>query len=304
MGGAQSTYTFKLATARAAEDADILRGAGYEIVGAPHALWQARGAGCTATFYRSGKLVIQGRDALEAVVLLDLEIPEPADPGADVAKALALHPDPPPDAWIGTDETGKGDYFGPLIVAAACIERDQIPFLAELGVTDSKRLGDKKILDIATELKKFVPHKLVVLGPETYNRLYGDIGNLNRLLAWAHARAITDLYDTCPVSYVLTDKFADERLLARRVAGLKDRLRLDQRVRAESDPAVAVASILARAELVWQIRRLSKQAGFTLPKGAGAPVLAAGKRLLAEAGREALPKFAKVHFSTTKQIGG
>lgn len=256
------------------------------------------------TFYRSGKLVLQGPQAPTVAAVLDLELPEQAAPGAAFEAALDLHPDPKPALWIGSDEVGKGDYFGPLIVVAARLRREHVALLAELGAADSKTLTDKRIPGLAKELRHVVDFETVVLGPETYNRMYGETPNLNRLLAWAHATAIRSLLERAPADYVLTDQFANPVLIERRLKDLPDEIRLDQRTKAEADPAVAAASILARAEFLRRMKRLSEQAGMTLPKGAGSPVLAAGKRLVAARGPEALRSFAKIHFKTTEQVLG
>jgi len=286
----------------------VLAACGFEFAEAPHAFWRGRGEGCTVTFYRKGKVVLQGPTAPMVAALLGLDVPETGDgaedgaPAAPFAAALALHPEPPPEAWIGTDETGKGDWFGPLVVAAVRLERRHVALVAELGAADSKTLSDRRVLEITPELKRAVTFKLVIVGPEAYNRLYARIGNLNRLLAWGHARAIEDVLRLAPATYALTDQFGDRSLVERSLMEGGRRLVLDQRPRAEADPAVAVASVLARNEFLWQMKGLSREAGFELPKGAGPKVVAAGRRLVAERGRDALARFAKLHFATTEQV--
>ena len=271
---------------------------------APYAFWRAKGSGCVVTFYGKGKIVLQGAAAVATAAYLDLDLPDAEPEGEPFAAALEKHPDPKPKAWIGTDETGKGDYFGPLVVVAVRVERERVPLLAELGVADSKTLSDKRILAIAKDLKQAVAFRTVVTGPEAYNRLYEKIGNVNRLLGWAHARAIEDILQIAPADYVLTDQFGNRRLVESRLMEQGQKIRLDQRPKAEEDPAVAAASILARNEFVWRMRALSREVGFELPKGAGPPVLAAGKRLVAEHGATALRRFAKLHFKTTKTVTG
>jgi ribonuclease HIII len=311
---AQITLSLTAPPEAADEQRASLAACGFEFAEAPHAFWRARGEGCTVTFYRKGKVVLQGPTAPMVAALLGLEVPERegdaddadgAAGGEPFAAALALHPQPPPAAWIGSDETGKGDWFGPLIVAAARLERRHVRLVAELGAADSKTLSDRRVLEIAPDLKKVVTFKLVIIGPEAYNRLYPRLGNLNRVLAWGHARAIEDVLRLAPATYALTDQFGDRSLVERAlraVSGEEQRVLLDQRPRAEADPAVAVASILARNELLWQLKTLSREAGFALPKGAGPPVLAAGRRLVSEKGRDALARFAKLHFATTDQV--
>lgn len=308
----QQTFTLAVGAEHEPKLRAVLEQADFELTEAPHAFWRGRGPGCVATFYRSGKLVLQGQNAASLAAVLQLAEPGVPDAPASanpertrsiaVAAALAKHPDPKPPAWIGSDEVGKGDYFGPLVVVAARVEREQVPLLTELGAADSKHLGDARMRQIAPALEAVVTHQVVAVGPESYNRLHAKLKNLNHLLAWGHARAIEDVLQQAPADYALVDRFADERLLQRKMLEQGRRIRLDQRPRAEEDPAVAVASILARVEFLRRLDALSRQAGMTLPKGAGPPVLAAGRKLVARLGADALPRFAKIHFKTTQRI--
>ena len=249
--------------------------------------------------------MIQGAAAKEwAAAILGVDaIEEPTHPFDD---ALARHPKPPPAVWAGIDETGKGDYFGPLVVVAAAVSRDRVPLLRELGVGDSKRIADGRILDLAKQLKTCCRFRKLVIGPEKYNQLYPRIGNLNRLLAWGHARALEDLLEIVPeCTWALSDKFARaSSVLERQLLTRAREIRVDQWPKAESDPAVAVASILARAEFLWRMRALEQRTGYNLPKGAGGPTLAAARKLVANgADRADLAKVAKLHFRTTEQLG-
>ncbi|MDY0001597.1 MAG: ribonuclease HIII [Polyangia bacterium] len=300
----QPSQTFSLDPLNEPKLRAVLIEAGFALEDAPHAFWRGRGPGCIATMYRSGKLVLQGVNAPTLAAVLGLAAAEPPEPepARSAAIALAKHPEPKPDAWIGSDEVGKGDYFGPLVVVAARVERDQVPLLMELGVADSKTLGDSRMTSIAKDLRRLVPHRSVVVSPEAYNRLHSQLGNLNFLLAWAHSRALEDLLAEAPATYALVDRFADERVLRRRLGEAARRIQVEQRPKAEEDPAVAAASILARTEFLRRMEALSREAGFTLPRGAGPPVIAAGRRLLAEKGMEALGRFAKVHFRTTEDL--
>jgi ribonuclease HIII len=205
---------------------------------------------------------------------------------------------------IGTDESGKGDYFGPLVVAGVYV-RDGADerLLRELGVRDSKRLSDRRTAFLAGEVERKLPHSRVAIGPARYNELYGSLGNLNRILAWAHARAIENLAGEWPdAGRAVTDKFGDDAYVARALMKRGRELELIQKVRAEEDVAVAAASILARAEFLARLERLSKKAGLPLPKGASASVEEAARRLVREKGRDALKEFAKVHFKTTSRL--
>ncbi len=310
---AQQTVTLPVDPQYQQRIRDILTAADFDFFETPHAFYRAKGPGCTAVFYRSGKLVLQGPNAQTLATVLGLEEPAipdlPDKPGGASRSgagrfdaALECHPDPKPDPWIGQDEVGKGDYFGPLVVVSVCVARDRVELLEELGVTDSKLLKDPQMRAMANDLRAVVSHQAVVLNPEAYNRLYDKIGNLNRLLAWAHARALEDLLAEAPADYALVDKFADERVLRRSLMAAGRSIHLEQRTKAESDPAVATASILARDVFLGSMDALSRAAGMTIPRGAGAPVLVAGRKLVAKHGPDALGRFAKVHFKTSQQI--
>lgn len=211
------------------------------------------------------------------------------------------------DSWpmdtghIGVDESGKGDYFGPLVIAACYVGPEH---LAELeGVKDSKKLTDKTSIQLAIQIKKTCPHAVVAIGPTKYNELYAKNKNLNRLLSWGHAQAIENVYKESPCQLVISDRFGDPSyirwLLDQKGVGIK----LESIVRGESDIAVAAASILARAEFLHRLKKLSEQFEIELPKGA-TNVIDTGKRFVSKHGREALGNVAKLHFKTTDQVLG
>jgi len=309
---AQQTVTLPVDSQHQQRIRDILSAAEFDFFDAPHAFYRAKGPGCSAVFYRSGKLVLQGPNAQTLATVLGLQepaVPEVPDSPSGSGRgrfdaAMACHPDPKPDPWIGQDEVGKGDYFGPLVVVSVCVARDRVPLLEELGVSDSKLLKDPQMRAMAPDLRAVVSHQAVVLNPEAYNRLYAKIANLNRLLAWAHARALEDLLAEAPAQFALVDKFANEHVLRRSLMEAGRGITLEQRTKAESDPAVATASILARDIFLGRMDALSRAAGMTIPRGAGSPVLAAGRKLVAKHGPDALGRFAKLHFKTSAQILG
>lgn len=210
-----------------------------------------------------------------------------------------------PEAWIGVDESGKGDYFGPLVIAAVCVDTETASMLRGSGIRDSKTLSDRKIAEMAPEIEGLCRTGVVAIGPAKYNELYAKFKNLNKLLGWGHARAIENLLEAgCPASMALSDQFGDERFIKDALLRKGRLIRLEQRHRAEEDVAVAAASILARAEFVRRLEKLSAEAGLTLPKGASNLVDAAARRLVKDRGAAALPAFAKVHFKTTAKILG
>jgi len=281
-------------------------GAGpFEHRSVPHALLSVKGDGVVATLYRSGKFVIQGADPELFAARYLGHVPEPdaspdaSGPGSS-GRAQAETP------LVGSDEAGKGDYFGPLVVAAVRIEPKEARALADSRVADSKTLGDQTVLRIGAALRSRYAHSVVRLDPPDYNRLYAELSRarpprrLNDLLADQHARAIADLAQ--PGDRVIVDQFANERLLQERLGALD--VRLEQRPRAEEIPVVAAASILAREAFLLGLGELSDDCGVDLHKGAGAPVDRVGVEVVGLHGEAGLERFAKLHFKNTEKIRG
>ena len=205
---------------------------------------------------------------------------------------------------IGIDESGKGDYFGPLVIAAVFVTPALEQDLALMQVRDSKKSSDGRILELAPDIRLLCPHSLVAIGPQRYNELYAKIKNLNRLLAWGHARALENLLQQVECDLAIADQFGDERLILNALQEKGKQIRLVQRTKAESDLAVAAASILARAEFLQRLDRLSQELNTTLPKGASPAVELAGRMVVKKYGRDRLGTVAKLHFKTTKQVLG
>ncbi len=206
-------------------------------------------------------------------------------------------------AWIGSDESGKGDYFGPLVVAAVALTSTNWRVLEALGVQDSKNLTDARATSLAGEIAGAFPNEVIAIMPQRYNELWREFGNVNRLLAWAHARAIENVAERAPDAVAaVADQFGDESLIRRALFQRGKELRLVQMPRAERDPAVAAASILARAEFLRRLDQLGRGAGVRLPKGASARVDAVARGLAAARGRDGLAGLAKMHFKTTLKL--
>lgn len=204
------------------------------------------------------------------------------------------------EGHIGVDESGKGDYFGPLVVAACYVGPEHVADLE--GVMDSKKLTDLSALRLAALIREVCPHSIVALNPEKYNDAYEKFKNLNHLLAYGHSRAIENVLAIQPSKLAISDQFANP---ARLKARLKERgldIRLHSEVRAESDLAVAAASVLARADFLLRLKELGEEMGIDLPKGAGPPVLTVGRRVFREFGMAGLRKVAKLHFKTTLKV--
>ncbi len=212
---------------------------------------------------------------------------------------------------LGTDESGKGDYLGPLVVAGACLDEPAARTLSGLGVMDCKRLTDRRVTDLAAKVREVCGPKRfaeVEVTPEAYNRLYEEMKregkNLNALLAWAHVRVIENVLKQTSCDRVIADQFGDERLIRSRLrAAFPDRkLTLIQRHRAEDHIAVAAASVLARARFLAWMGEASGRYGMSLPKGASSAVTEAARAFVAKHGSSELRQVAKLHFRTTQEV--
>jgi len=254
-----------------------------------------KGEGVVATLYASGKFVEQGADP-ELFLSRWTDLEATSSPGASAGEAdpVALVSEP----TCGSDEAGKGDYFGPLVVAAVRLVPEEAQELGALGVTDSKRLSDPRALRLAAHLRERVPHAIRRLDPSEYNRIYPEYRGLNPLLAELHADVLRRV--ARPGDRALVDQFAAADVM-QRAAGELD-VRLVQAPRAERNAAVAAASVLARAEFLLALAELSSQWEVELRKGAGAPTDAAGVAFSRRHGVESLGQVAKLHFKNTAKI--
>lgn len=262
----------------------------FEFTTIEHSFWRATKYGNTLTFYKNGNLLIQGKETSQIVNYL-------IDRGFIVLRGeLNLV------KWIGTDESGKGDYFGPLVIAGIMAEdRVKNEFL-KIGVQDSKKLSDSTIAELAEKIKKLFPYSIVIINPIKYNELLNKMRNLNRLLAWGHARVIENLLEKESCEYAISDQFGDERYITGALMKKGKKINLEQRHHAEEDIAVAGASILARDEFIKKLEELSTNYGIILPKGASVEVIKIGKEFVTKFGMDKLKEVAKIHFKTTQKI--
>ncbi len=205
-------------------------------------------------------------------------------------------------SYIGTDESGKGDYFGPLVVAAVLVTSETRDRLLDLDVKDSKRTTDKKAVRIAACIEAEFPCSVIPIGAEKYNELYSKIRNLNKLLAWAHARAIENLLDERDVGLAVTDQFGDPKFVENALMKKGREIKLVQEVRAEKYIGVAAASIVARARFLGYLDRYGSQYDLKFPKGAGANVDQAAAEFCRRYSRDDLGKVAKLHFKNTSKV--
>tara|TARA_B100000925_G_scaffold12440_1_gene8740 strand:- start:225 stop:1148 length:924 start_codon:yes stop_codon:yes gene_type:complete len=298
-----TTYTQEIEEGDVEKLRELLKRGGFEMLAKPYAYYGARKGKLNVTVYEKGpKVLIQGKDTEEFVkFILEPEILGEARLGyEEVHNPEMFQP------HFGIDESGKGDYFGPLVIAGAYTDSESTRALMEAGVMDSKRVSSRdRIVNLSGIIRRTqgVKVSVIMVGPKRYNELYERFANLNELLAWGHAKVIKELSELVPgCPRALSDQFANPRVLERALARQEVNVKLQQRTKGESDVAVAAASILAREAFVRWIENASETWGLALPLGAGAPVLASGREFIALHGRERLAEIAKFHFKTTNQL--
>jgi ribonuclease HIII len=304
-----TSYTGKLTDEQADRLKAALEARNYAFREVPYARFAGEKEKTNVVFYTSGKLVVQGKGTQEFVeFVLEPEVLQQAKLGyEEVLNPDLLLP------RIGVDESGKGDFFGPLCVAGVYVNAAVINAWKDAGVRDSKNISsDKKISDLAKLIKETpgCVTSVVPIGNEAYNRLYTKMKSVNTLLAWGHARIIENLLgqkhrmNPLPVR-AISDQFASSKsVVEKSLMSLGRTLELVQRHKAEEDLAVAAASILARDEFVKRLAALGKDFGVDLPKGAGTNVDAVAKELVNTKGAEILDKIAKTHFRTALRAQG
>ncbi len=282
----------------------LLDGRGWKFSEQPYARWKAVLEKTNVVAYNSGKLTVQGGGTEDFVTFL-------LEPEILHTFTLGYEEEPTEEAVDphgGVDESGKGDFFGPLCIAGVYADEVTGPKLRAIGCCDSKLIkSSKKIMELSAGIREIAGNgwTAVVIGPESYNRLYAKFGNLNRLLAWGHARVIENLLEKVPACpRMLSDKFADERLIRRALLTRGREIRLDQRTKAESDVAVAAASILSREQFLRGMAKLEAEFGIELPRGAGPQVKAAGRSLMERFGASVFERCAKTHFKTWNELTG
>lgn len=207
---------------------------------------------------------------------------------------------------VGIDEAGKGDYFGPLVIAACLLTPEAHAALSARDIKDSKKVSDNRAKSLAAEIKKYCPHSVIRINPPKYNELYQKFSNLNKLLAWGHSRALENVLSEAkqPVELVISDKFAGEWRLEKALMAAGKAVQLVQVPKAEEYPAVACASLLARAAFLYALDDLSKEIGWKLHKGAGEPTDAIARGIYKEKGEAGLRAVVKWHFKNTQKVIG
>jgi len=302
-------YTCKLTPAQAVALDAYLKTHSFEFREVPYARFAAAKDKLNVVFYESGKLVVQGKGTQEFVeFVLEPEILQEVKLGyEEVLNPDLLLP------RFGVDESGKGDFFGPLCIAGVYVNESVVRAWKDSGIRDSKNISsDKKIAEFADLIRDTPGCVATTLTPgmERYNSLYKEFGSLNKMLAWGHARVIENLMlqkhrMNPPPVRAISDQFASSKdTVSKAMMSLGRDIELVQRHKAEEDVAVAAASILARHEFVTRLAALEKQFDMKFPKGASAAVDAAAKEFIAKHGVENFPKVAKMHFRTALRAQG
>lgn len=318
-GEARPTITYVIPAQERERLAIDLRQAGAEEGAAgPYETWRLTlsdaGSRALAILYRSGKLVLSGQSpAYDHASELIGAAGTAAKPRAK-AKPSGNTPQMPDERQphIGTDEAGKGDFFGPMVTAGVYVDDRTAQILRTLHIRDSKLVSDRELTGLATSVRQVVEQDkraVLILAPKRYNELYKQMRsegkNLNTMLAWTHTRVVEDLIKNgLRPNFVLSDQFGDKRYIESRL--LED-TRLSgvpviQMHRAEADVGVAAASILARDAFLHWLDQASGRVGVTLPKGASPKVIEVARRLVVSRGAEGLKEYAKVSFKTMEKV--
>ena len=302
MAASKNSYTFKLSEPQQDMLAGLMGSGTYLPIEVPHTKIAVDADHCKVMLYNSGKCLVQGKGATDFVqfVLEPLVLQEVVTGYEDVLHQEYFQP------HIGVDESGKGDFFGPLVIAAVYTDEALSREFQSMSVKDSKTItSDKKALGMARALREKLGKRfaLVTIGPRAYNRLYGSMRNVNAMLAWAHARAIENLLEVVPdCPRAVADQFGPKRQIERALMKKGRSITLEQRPRAESDPAVAAASVLARAGFLQALGKLEETYGVPIPKGASAKVVETAESLVRQRGPQVLLDLAKCHFRTADKV--
>lgn len=269
-----------------------------------HASFAVKAAGVSLVCYRSGKVVVQGKvlDSFVAEFLAGA-----ASAGGAAAGSAGRDASLPFDApTIGSDEAGKGDYFGPLTVAAIYAEPQHAAEMTAMGIADSKTLSDQRMFPMAERIERGFDCEVRRLMPPEYNARWAADPNVNHVLADLHADAIAALLARHPDAMVLVDRFANESVLAERLQrrhGSRPK-KLVQVPRAEAHPVVGAASVVARVHFLEGFKQCEDDSGTDLHKGAGEPVDVAARRAFSIGGAVLMGRIAKLHFKNSQRIPG
>ena len=297
-----NSYTHPLTKEQATKLRALLEELGFEFSPKQWTIFFAQKNKLSVAVYEKGpKVLVQGR-GVEEFVQFELE---PKILGEAKLGYEEVHSPEMFQPHFGVDESGKGDFFGPLVIAGVYVDPGIARKFLDAGVVDSKRIGsDARIRTLADMIRKSSLGlvETVLIGPAKYNELYEKFGNLNRLLGWGHARVIENLLARKPGCLrSLSDQFADAGVIRASLLKHGRKIAIEQRPRAESDIAVAAASIVAREAFINWLDRKSKELGLQLQRGVSSSVKESARKLVEMNGPGALREVAKVHFRTAHE---
>lgn len=279
----------------------------------PYAVFQADDCDTVVTLYESGKAVFQGHDAdLSSQFWIEREkhlnptkkIETTNSTNKQEKKETLKNPKLYNATTIGSDEVGTGDYFGPIIVTATYVEKENIPFLEELEIRDSKKMTDEKILEVVPKIIKKIPYNSMILSNKEYN-LNHDKYNMNKAKAILHNKVLLKTKNEHPnYEYIVVDQFAEKYVYFNYLKESSNVVRdITFLTKAEDQVlSVACASVISRYLFLKEYDKLSKQLGFILPKGAGPIVDEVGIKIVEKFGKEKLNEIAKISFKNTDKI--
>ena len=297
----KNSYTLKLTGEQMEKLGDTLKGRGWPIRTVQYARYAFDGENVKIVIYESGKLVVQGRNTEDFVA----NILEPEVTGEFLLGYEEVNNPEWFEPHAGLDESGKGDLFGPVVTACVIGDGDMVRSWMNSGIRDSKTITDGAILKMAKQIKatKGVVIKVAYTSMVKYNELYLKFdSNLNKLLAWLHGRSLNDALVEKMPEWGLLDQFTKQPLVQKYVEEKDFELRM--RTKAEEDPVVAAASIVARATWLQQMKKLDELAGEKLPKGSGVQAKEKARMIFEKFGEDRMGEFCKLHFKTAYEAMG
>lgn len=298
----KTSFTYKLDKAQQAELTHLLKYGNYRPVPKEHTIIAVEMEKCNVALYKSGKCLIQGKGAEDFVTFtLEPQILKTVAVGyEDIINPEASDP------HMGIDESGKGDFFGPMVIASAYVDSTLVKMMREMDVKDSKKItSDKKALALGRDLRALLGKRfsIIKIGPGTYNRLYSQMRNVNSMLGWAHARAIENMLEVVPnCPRAISDQFGKESVIKSALMKKGKKIELVQKHHAESDMAVAAASIIAREGFLRGLKEMENKYEIDIPKGASAAVKEVAIKLAQKHGPQVLLDTVKCHFKTTDAV--
>ena len=275
----------------------------------PYAVFQADTGDAIVTLYESGKAMFQGvsadieADMWESIgkdkdnIDYFMDTPKKEEKKEEMTLPINI-------SSVGSDEVGTGDYYGPIVVTASYVNKDDIPFLTELGVKDSKKLSDEQILKIVPKIIKKIKYKTIMLSNKEYNEKYGKDMNMNKIKAVLHNKVLTEMVKDNDYDYIVVDQFESESSYYNHLSEVPKPLKGITFITKAEDKCLSVAcsSLISRYIFIKEIDKLGDRYGIFLPKGANYYVEDVGIKLVEKYGLNILKEVAKLNFSNTDRI--